>query len=648
MTSLSIMLDLSSLQKKIIAHKTELFFIFLIFLLAFGIRAHLMIYDLLFGYDSYFHARIAFDVAKTFTVPPIDPLAYFQLEKGALLPEIGTFFWYFTAIIFRIFTFFQPVTKEAWIVAVKFFPAIFGALTSVAMYFLGKEAYNKKTGVIMAFFAAVVPAFVYRTMAGFFEEDSLGFLWFVIGLYFFIKSIKNAEFNKNSIINAGLAGIFFTLMAITWGLFLLIPLVLVAWFGSTIILGWFRKLEKEKMINLVKNFAITFLLFAVLTTLFTGPNWIGTTTNYVTQYLPISGENIDRIEHTETESNVYSSSVGEEQKGVDFWGNKYNALIVFPIIMLLFFVPVRLLRKKTDFVTLLMFYWVLITMVMAYVKLKFTFTFGLPIAVAAGVVFAELFSWLGNRPGFEKKLVAFALGFMCLIGVAAGSFFVSQNVPGIEQNTGWKETLYWMEENTPEDSTFFNWWDEGHWTTFIAERKVSADNRNYIFKSNSDGARFMLSQDLNEANEILKEYNPDFILLSEDLLGKAPSLGIYAFNISDRTDPRLRKFVSVAIPCYRNTDALSGKVNVQCGGNNLSEEEYLALPFERIEVPNQVIEQKVRVFIYRNRDATKLFIFNKEMNDTLIVKLFFGIDELDSFEEFYSNKEVRIFKPILG
>lgn len=626
------------------SHKKEILFVFLIFLLAFGIRGHLMIYELMFGFDSYFHARIAEDVAQTLDVSQYEKLGYYHLGEGTpALKVTSMFFWYFTAIIFNIFTLFGPLTREAWIFAVKLFPALFGALISVAMYFLGREAYSKKAGVAMALFAAVVPSFVYRTMAGFFEEDALGFLWFVVGLIFFVRAIKKAEFNSETIKNAIIASFFFILMALTWELFLLVPIVLVGWLVLTLILLWFRKESNSNIINLTKTFAIVFIIFAVFATLGTGPQWIDSTTSYVTRYLPISGENIDRI--SGGEEGVIGASVGEEQLGFNFWGNKYSALIVFPVLALLVFIPYRLLRKKNDYVTLLFFTWILVTMFMAYIKLKFTFVFGLPVAAAAGIIIHELFNWTGMKKGFEAKSIALVIGFMMLVGIAAGAFFVSQNVPNIEHGDGWKETLFWINENTPEDSKFFNWWDQGHWMTFVAQRQVASDNRNASSKTNTDVATFILTPDENKARGIIREYNPDYVILGDDMIGKMNSLGIYAYNTTDLNDERLKQYFSIAMPCRKIRDSVSQRVNVQCGNNNLSLEQYNALPTKRIEEPNQTVQSQFRAFVYRNEAGTKLFMLNKAANDTMIVKLFFDTENVDGFEEIYTNKSVKIFKP---
>src|SRR3989344_896510 len=155
-------------------NKLQLLIIFGIFILAFATRAHLMKYELFFEFDSYFHARIISYVIEDFVIPFNDPLRFAPTESFVPISS-SLFFWYLSAVIYKVFTLGAPYNKDLWILFVKILPALYGALISVAMFFLGKEAYSKKAGIAMGVFSAIVPAFVYRTMAGFLEDDSLGF-----------------------------------------------------------------------------------------------------------------------------------------------------------------------------------------------------------------------------------------------------------------------------------------------------------------------------------------------------------------------------------------------------------------------------------------------------------------------------------------
>src|SRR3990167_3896466 len=103
------------IRSYISSNKLELFFVLLIFLLGFGIRGQLMVYGLMFEFDSYFHARIGEYVIQNFSVPDRDPLAYYQVPGGATLPS-NFFFWMFTALLFKVFTLGAPYNKGTWIV----------------------------------------------------------------------------------------------------------------------------------------------------------------------------------------------------------------------------------------------------------------------------------------------------------------------------------------------------------------------------------------------------------------------------------------------------------------------------------------------------------------------------------------------------
>ncbi len=625
------------------AHKKEIFFVFLIFLLAFGVRGQLMVYDLMFEFDSYFHARIGEYVAKTLTIPAYDPGAYYQLaaQGGADMPREGAFFWIFSVALFKIFTLNATFNKESWIVAIKIMPALFGALACIGLYFLGREMYGKKVGAVIAIVAAAMPAFAYRTMAGWFEDDSIGFMWMVFGFYFFVRAIKSAELNRFTIINSFLAGLFFTFMGWSWGGFITVPLILGGYLLFTLAMLWFRKESFEKIKNIAINFAIVFLVFSVLVTAVNGSNWITTTTGYLTKYLPVDAASIGNIQSGgNSQSSVYSITVGEEQHGFKFWGNKYSALILLPFLaipLLLY----RLLRKKDDIVSPIFLFWILLTMVMAFTKLKFTFYFGIPVAMSAGIVINEFLEYMGKMQSFEKKIVAMGFGFIMLVGIAAGMFFVPQNVPQIEENTGWKESLYWLKDNTPAGSKMFNWWDEGHWISFIGERNVITDNRNKMLSANAAVASFLLAPTEGEATAIVKKYGSDYVIVSEDLVGKMGSLGLYAFGVADsRTDD----YFSQQISCQIATDSLTKQKTFNCGNNTLTEAQYMALPSIWISEPNQTIGQTQRAFVYRNESANSLFLLNKAANEAFVTKLFFAPDAIQNFELVYSNKQVRVYK----
>jgi dolichyl-diphosphooligosaccharide--protein glycosyltransferase len=93
-----------------------------------------------------------------------------------------------------------------------FFPAFMGALTAVSVYFLGKEVGSRKIGLIAAILMALIPAFLQRSIAGFFDNESVGILLMVLTTYFYIRSIR-----RESILSGVFAGFSLALLTISWG-----------------------------------------------------------------------------------------------------------------------------------------------------------------------------------------------------------------------------------------------------------------------------------------------------------------------------------------------------------------------------------------------------------------------------------------------
>lgn len=128
------------------------------------------------------------------------------------------------------------------------FPAFMGALTCVALYFLGKEMANKNVGLLSAFFLVFCPAHISRTTAGFFDNEALGVLLTVLIFYFFVRTLKH-----NPIVNGTFAGLCLGYLGASWGAYLfalnLIPL-------SVLLLIIFRRFSYK----LLQGYSLTILL----------------------------------------------------------------------------------------------------------------------------------------------------------------------------------------------------------------------------------------------------------------------------------------------------------------------------------------------------------------------------------------------------
>lgn len=94
----------------------------------------------------------------------------------------------------------------------KIYSPLLGALFSIVIYFIGKEIYNRKTGLFAAFFIATSPSTLYRTSAGFIEKEPIAGLFMLLTIYFFIRALK-----KKSLLSGVIAGLCLAGMTGSWG-----------------------------------------------------------------------------------------------------------------------------------------------------------------------------------------------------------------------------------------------------------------------------------------------------------------------------------------------------------------------------------------------------------------------------------------------
>ncbi|MFX0204514.1 MAG: STT3 domain-containing protein [Candidatus Hodarchaeota archaeon] len=116
-----------------------------------------------------------------------------------------------SAVLIHQFTLFLGLDISLMVIC-YYQPALMGALTCVAMYFLGKELGNKKIGILAALLLAISPGHLQRTVVGFFDHESLGILFLILSLYFYARSLRTGSLSATL-----LAGISLGILSASWG-----------------------------------------------------------------------------------------------------------------------------------------------------------------------------------------------------------------------------------------------------------------------------------------------------------------------------------------------------------------------------------------------------------------------------------------------
>jgi len=180
--------------------------------------------------DPYMIVRMSRHLALDGNLPLSDFLRYFPYDTPVYTMNLGNIF--IPSLIYWLgpFAIFGSYIEYA-----QFYPALIGALGVVVMYFLGKETFDRITGISAAFFLATIAGVMHRTSAGFFEKEPTGTLLMLLSLYFFTRSWKREEW-----ISGLFSGIALGLFSVTWGgsqmLWLLYPVVvgIMLWLNEDI------------------------------------------------------------------------------------------------------------------------------------------------------------------------------------------------------------------------------------------------------------------------------------------------------------------------------------------------------------------------------------------------------------------------------
>lgn len=180
--------------------------------------------------DPYVIVRMSRHLALDGNLPITDFMRYFPYNTPIYTMNLGDIF--IPSILYWLGPF---LVFGSYIEYAQFYPALMGALGVVMIYFLGKETFDRLTGVSAAFFLATITGVLHRTSAGFFEKEPTGTLLMLVSLYCFTRAWKRKEWTSGIV-----SGIALGLFSVTWGgsqmLWLLYPLVigLMLWLNEDI------------------------------------------------------------------------------------------------------------------------------------------------------------------------------------------------------------------------------------------------------------------------------------------------------------------------------------------------------------------------------------------------------------------------------
>jgi len=196
-------------------------------------------------------------------LPEIDTMRYPSLELGftnELTPSAVVF-------LYKVSNIFGEYSIQ-YIDVLS--PVIFFILGLIVFFFLTYAITNSKLiALLSSAFLAFTPAYLYRTMAGFADHESIGMFAFFSVMLIYVLSLKYLEKEKLNYIKTilfSLSVAFLTFFTVaSWGgavrfVFMIIPL--------SFFLIWIIKFRKDINIDYMKQYLLFYLLWIIATIIF--------------------------------------------------------------------------------------------------------------------------------------------------------------------------------------------------------------------------------------------------------------------------------------------------------------------------------------------------------------------------------------------
>ncbi len=213
------------------------------------------------GNDPSYHKRVIDFVQEDLHHIHVDGLLNYPISNVNPRPPI--FDWSIAIMGFVISPLFGfNVEASTWYVY-QFAPTIWGVLTLIPVYLLGKEVFGRKAGLMAAFLLAITASHIERSTLGFTDHDSFVVFLVVITMFFLSKSFsvqKERNYisdwrkpnsvvlgfrtflseNKQAMYYAALTGVTMAAISLTWEGYAYVLAILLIFYLIQLLLHRFR------------------------------------------------------------------------------------------------------------------------------------------------------------------------------------------------------------------------------------------------------------------------------------------------------------------------------------------------------------------------------------------------------------------------
>ncbi len=456
---------------------------------------------------------------------------------------------------------------------VFYFPVLMGGLTVLVVFFLGKEILDKRAGLFAAFFLAFSPGHMQRTVAGFFDNETIGIFAILLEFFFFIRATKKGKLSDG--IFAGLSLGYLTLSwgGLTYG-YLMLPLIvgiliLADKYNGRVFVAYTATIGIGVLINTLApafnwqkdlfsmeiGVSLLFLVFLIgyhfiymqkgtskYEQILTGIKWSLIPIAAVVAillwidpaWMPFDlGSRLQSIINPNIREEInLVASVGEHSPSP--WSVFYfNSMI--PVLLVIPGVYFALRRANVEDVLMIVFAISLFYFTGSMIRIVLLFAPAM--SILGGYALSNILKFFGNlmkdKPAItrrRKRQLSRTLGksegviVYILIGIllfvqANQAIDMSANQLGYSELVSagvfhdWEESFTWMDNNMDSSTVVVSWWDYGYWLTTIGNVTTVNDNGTWNQTRIGLTGMAMMQTDEQMSAEVFRELKADYVLV---------------------------------------------------------------------------------------------------------------------------------------
>ncbi len=486
----------------------------------------------------------------------IDGKSYDILKKGRWqVEQEGNFHPLFESWIYRIMSIFN---KDYTVMQAAFLsPLLICTLGVIPLFFLGRKIAGNVGGFISATLAAVHPALMTRTTAGFADTDAYHFLLPVTAIWLFLEAYTSKDLKKKIALFAG-SGFIIALHNSLWSGWWYNFVFLLTAAGAMLVIQLIknRKHIKKSLSSITTPLSglITIFLstaiFSSLIFLVSGRKFSEGFTSVVGALgKPLWFINLKAVAEVNLWPNVLTTVAELNPSSISGVMNSMGGLLFFVAIggvVALFTVAILKLVKKDKLWSfymvsaILLAVWFVSGTYAAIKSIRFSAIlvpgFALAIGVLIGTIYEPLRRWTKKELDMPSwvmtSLIVIIIFFIVLFPTVRGYQVAVSETPSM--NDGWYSSLITIKEDSTVDNAIItSWWDFGHWFKAIAERPVTFDGgdqgkrihwvgKSLLTNSEEESAAIlrMLNCDQNNASVKLESFTANDTVKSIEILNQ--------------------------------------------------------------------------------------------------------------------------------